>query len=177
MGHDESVGSLQVALATVRTQRDIHAGSTQDALGEGLFGGRRRWFDVDRLANGSENLFAVGGGHPAEVADLVEAVRQNVRQEAAGEKRHGDGFGLLDVIRGTVAPGIGDQAVAQGLEPSGSYLETRVWALMLARQTSRQPDILLSRYDPDAPPNPPLTPIRPRKVYCEGLTPVPLLNG
>ena len=70
-GHDLSVGLAQVALATVRTERDIQAGSTQDAFGEGLLGTRHRCFNVDRLANGGEDGFAVGGGHPAEVADLA----------------------------------------------------------------------------------------------------------
>ena len=85
VGHDESVGPSQMTFATVWAQRDVHAGAPQDTLGEGLLDGRRRRFSRNRFADGGEDLFTVGRGHPAEVADLVEAVRQDVGQEAAGE--------------------------------------------------------------------------------------------
>lgn len=79
-------------------ERNVHAAAAQNTLGKGLFrrGGRR--LRVDDLANGGEDLLAVRGGHPAEVTDLVEAVRQDMGQKAAGEQRSGDGFGLLDVL-------------------------------------------------------------------------------
>ena len=42
--------------------------------------------------------------------------RQDVGQKAAGEERRGDGFGLLDVVFAPVAPGVGDLALAKGLD-------------------------------------------------------------
>ena len=118
------VGLPEPAFATVRTQRDIHTGTAQDALGDGLLEGRRpfdgaqgrRGFGVDRLADGGKNGFAVAGGHPAEVTDFVETIRQNVSEKATGEDLDGDRFGLLDVILGTVAPGVSDATVLDGLD-------------------------------------------------------------
>ena len=43
------VGLSQVALAAVGAERDVHAGLAQDTFGQGLFGGRRRRFSVDRF--------------------------------------------------------------------------------------------------------------------------------
>ena len=116
VGDEAAIGFVQVTPTAVRAQGDIHAGSSQEARGERFPGGRRRGRNVEALADGGEDGFTLAGGHPAEVAEFVKAVGQHMGEESAGEELHGDGFGLLGVGVGPVAPGVGDAAGADGFD-------------------------------------------------------------
>ena len=105
-----------MALAAVGTQCDINTGATQHALDEGFFCGCRWRFSMDGFANGGYDRFPVDGGHPAKVADLMKTVRQDVGKETAGEEFDGYRIGLLDIVIGSVAPGIGDPAIPDVLD-------------------------------------------------------------
>ena len=46
------------------TEREVVAGAAMDAFGQGLFYGRRWRFDLEHFADGGEDGFPVGAGHP-----------------------------------------------------------------------------------------------------------------
>lgn len=90
-GKDACVGFLQMPFFAVRAEGEVEPGGGW----AGLFGrgfGRCR---ADVITDGGECLLASGSAHPAAVADLVEALREDVVAEALGELLYRDGVGFL----------------------------------------------------------------------------------
>ncbi len=111
-GQDAFVGFLQMPLLAVRAEGAVEPGDGRGVLfGRGF--GRCR---ADGLADGRERLLAPGSAHPAAVADLVEALREDVGAEALGELLYRDGVGFLGVVVGAVSPGVGDAAVLDAFD-------------------------------------------------------------
>src|SRR6056297_2360849 len=105
--------SDQMAFAAEGAEGDIDAGLFEYAFGQrsGLFGGFGS-LRAEGLADIPQGVSAFRGGHPPAVADLVEALGQDVVEEAPGELFGGDAAQLLAVAVGAVAPGEDDMAVA-----------------------------------------------------------------
>ena len=109
-GLDADVGLVQVPLVAMRAE-----GVVERVAASGPLLGFRR-LGADGRADGLKCLLASGGAHPAAVADLMEALREDVGAEALGELLYRDGVGLFCVVVGAVTPGVGNVAVLDLLD-------------------------------------------------------------
>ena len=106
----------QAPLAADRAEGDIHAGEPQDAFGRGLLLRRRGRRCAKRLPDRRKRAALAARREPAEGADFLEALGQDMQQEAADEVAERKGHLLLGVAVGAVAPGEGDAAVGDGAD-------------------------------------------------------------
>lgn len=106
----------QAPLAADRAEGDIHAGEPQDAFGRGLLLRRRGRERAKRLPDRGKRTALAARCEPAEGPDFLEALGQDVQQEAADEVAERKGHLLLGVAVGAVAPGEGDAAVGDGAD-------------------------------------------------------------
>ena len=115
-GEVKFVDAYQAPLAAERAEGDIHAGEPHDAFGRGLLLRRRARRCAKRLPDRRKRAALAARREPAEGADFLEALGQDMQQEAADEVAERKGRLLLGVAVGAVAPGEGDAAVGDGAD-------------------------------------------------------------
>jgi len=83
---NDDAGVAQVSFAAVGAQGDVNAVFFKNTFGEGFLRFPFRGRGVERGTNGWQGGFAFGGGQPAVVADLDEALGQDVRAKTLRER-------------------------------------------------------------------------------------------